>query len=297
MLLRTARGLLACVALLVAGCGSTPAETVGTPPVVLLTDFGLKDDAIGLMRGVILSIAPRSAIADLSHEVPAFDVAEGARLLGDGPGVYPPGSVFCVVVDPGVGTSRRAIVARLPDGTQLVAPDNGVLTEVLARYGPFEVREITNRALMRQVMSTTFHGRDVFAPVSAHLAAGVPFESVGELVTDWIKLDRQEPTREGEALVGVAVAIDRPFGNLLTNIPGGWLTELGLKRGDAATVRLGNAGKRLRVPLADTFGDVPEGEPLLYVNSRGRVSLALNMGNFAEAHASGRGTQVTITKE
>jgi hypothetical protein len=264
---------------------------------VLLTDFGLKDDAIGLMRGVILSIAPHSAIADLTHEVPAFDVPEGARLLSDGPGVYPPGSVFCVVVDPGVGTARRAIVARLPDGTQLVAPDNGVLTEVLARYGPGEVREITNRELMRKVMSTTFHGRDVFAPVSAHLAAGVPFESVGKLVTDWIKLDRQEATRDGDTLAGVAVAIDRPFGNLLTNIPGGWLTDLGLKRGDMATVRLGDSGTTLRVPLADTFGDVPEGKPLLYVNSRGRVSLALNMGNFAEVHATGRGTPVTVTKK
>ncbi len=291
------RTLLVCSSLFALGCPTAPAPSRVSPPVVLLTDFGLKDDAIGLMRGVILSITPRSAIADLSHEVPAFDVLEGARLLSDGPSVYPPGSVFCVVVDPGVGTARRAIVARLSDGTLVVAPDNGVLTEVLARYGPGEVREITNRELMRKEMSTTFHGRDVFAPVAAHLAAGVAFEAVGQLVTDWVKLDRQEPVREGDALVGVAVAIDRPFGNLLTNIPGGWLVELGLKPGDVATVRLGASGKTLKVPLADTFGDVPEGKALLYVNSRGRVSLALNMGNFAEAHAVGRGTIVKVTKE
>jgi S-adenosylmethionine hydrolase len=259
-----------------------------------MTDFGLEDDAVGLMRGVIHAIAPRSAIADLTHRVPAFDVAEGARLLADAPGIYPPGSVFCVVVDPGVGTARRAVVARLADGTCVVAPDNGVLTEVLARHGPATVRVVTNQALVRKALSATFHGRDVFAPVAAHLAAGTPFEQVGKVVTDLVRLERQEPTRTKTELRGVIEALDLPFGNVWTNVPTDWLEGLGVAKGDLVSVFLGDAKQPLRIPFCATFGDVPEGEPLLYMNSRGKLGIALNMANFAEAHGIERGAAVRL---
>jgi S-adenosylmethionine hydrolase len=273
------------------GCAATPPAS--TPPVVVMTDFGLKDDAVGLMRGVILSIAPRSQIVDLTHEVPAFDVAEGARLLADAPGVYPPGSVFCVVVDPGVGTERRAIVARLKDGSMVVAPDNGVISEVVARHGPAVVRVVEGPALVRSEMSATFHGRDVFAPVSAHLAAGVPFETVGAKVDDWIRLEPQAPTREGGVFTGVVEAIDRPFGNVWTSFPADWLEDLEPRT--KVKVTLGESDS-MQVPWVKTFGDVPEGQPLLYVNSRGKLALALNMGDFATTHAVSRGTKVRLQR-
>ena len=125
--------------LLPVGCACSPPPAPG-PPVVLMTDFGLADDAVGLMRGVILGISPRSQVVDLTHRVPVFDVAEGARLLADAPAVYPAGSVFCVVVDPGVGTARRAIVAKLENGSLNLAPDNGDITQAARLHGLLAAR-------------------------------------------------------------------------------------------------------------------------------------------------------------
>jgi S-adenosylmethionine hydrolase len=277
---------------------SKPAQPAPSPVVVLLTDFGLQDDAVGLMRGVIHDVAPRSAIADLTHSVPAFDVEEGARLLADAPGIYPDGSVFCVVVDPGVGTERRAVVGRLPNGTLLVAPDNGVLTLVARQHGPLEVRAITNQAIQREALSDTFHGRDVFAPVAAHLAAGVPFPDVGPPAADWIRLEVPEPTRRDGLLSGRVTAIDRPFGNVWTDLPPAWLEDLGVKHGDTVEVELTREAEalRLKVPYVPTFGAVPEGRPLLYINSRGKLGLALNMGDFAATHGIARGVRVHLRR-
>ncbi len=272
------------------GCAATPEPTPPPPVVALLTDFGLGDDAVGLMRGVILERAPRAQIVDLSHEVARFDVADGARLIAEAPGVYPAGTVFVVVVDPGVGTARRAIVARLPSGTMIVAPDNGVLTLAIERHGPAEVREVTERSLLREELSSTFHGRDVFAPVGGHLAAGVAFDAVGAVVTDWIGLELPTARVEGSAVVGEVVSIDEPFGNVWTNLTPAQLGDAGLAPGDRVRVVLGAAS--VDVPWVATFGDVPEGAPLLYANSRGRVALALNMADFARTHGVEPGVTV-----
>lgn len=277
---------------LVAACSSSsPGEH--PVPVVLMTDFGLQDDAVGLLRGVVLSIAPTSHVVDLTHAVPRFDVAAGARLLAEAPGVYPPGAVFVVVVDPGVGTARRAIAARLPDGTVLVGPDNGVLSLAIERHGPAEVRAVDNTGLMRGDVSATFHGRDVFAPVAGHLAAGVPFAEVGPVIVDWVELSAPRATRTGQAVAGEVTTIDEPFGNVWTSIDAALLEELGLQPGRQVAVRLGEA--RLTMPFASTFGDVPVGQPLLYVNSRGQAALALNMGDFARTHAVQPGVPVELT--
>lgn len=268
--------------LLAAGCASSDGAHARSVPVVLMTDFGLKDDAVGLLRGAVLAVAPHAQVLDLTHEVPRFEVDDGARLLAEAPGVYPPGTVFVVVVDPGVGTVRRAIVARLESGTLLVGPDNGVLSEALERHGVAEVRAVDDRGLMRGDVSTTFHGRDVFAPVGGHLAAGVPFESVGPVVEDWVRLSMPRAQKGTDSVAGQVVAIDEPFGNVWTNIPGELLSELGIRVGDQVEVLL--HGERLKLSFVDTFGDVPVGQPLLYVNSRGHVALALNMGDFARTH-------------
>lgn len=282
---------LALLPLLAACSSSPPAER--PVPVVLMTDFGLQDDAVGLLRGVVLSISPASHVVDLTHAVPRFDVAAGARLLAEAPGVYPPGSVFVVVVDPGVGTERRAIAARLPDGTVLVGPDNGVLSLAIERHGPAEVREVDNRGLMRGDVSTTFHGRDVFAPVGGHLAAGVPFEDVGPTTPGWVKLSAPRAVRESGVVTGEVTTIDEPFGNVWTNVDAALLEELGLLPGRRVEVHVGEL--RLTVPLASTFGDVPVGEPLLYVNSRGQAALALNMGDFARTHGVSPGASVRLS--
>jgi len=278
---------LLCLPLLVA-CSSPPPP----PPVVaLLTDFSETDDAVGLMRGVVLSLAPTVQLVDLTHQAPRFDVAAAARLLSDAPEVYPPGTVFVVVVDPGVGTARRAVVARLDNGSFVVAPDNGVLTVLLGRQRGAVVREVTNRKLVRRDMSATFHGRDVFAPVGGHLAAGTPFEDVGPVVEDWVKLELPEATQEDSQLVGEVVGIDRPFGNVWTNVPGDWLPRQLKDR--ELVVQVGEL--EFTLPLVATFGDVPPGEPLLYVNSRGRLALALNRGDFAATHEVTTGAEVRVT--
>lgn len=281
--------------LLLAGCASTPSPPPPRRPVVaLMTDFGLQDDAVGLLRGVVLSIAPEAQVVDLTHEVPRFDVEAGARLLAEAPGVYPPGTVFVAVVDPGVGTARRAIVARLADGTCLVGPDNGLLSAAIEAHGPAEVRQVTERSFMRQVVTSTFHGRDVFAPVGAHLAAGRAFAEVGPPVSDWIRLSHSAGRREGQALVGMVSALDLPFGNVWTDLPASLLDELGLAIGrDRLRVTIDDR-PGLLVPLVATFGDVPEGAPLAYVNSRGSLSLALNQGDFATTHRVQRGARVRV---
>ena len=287
---------------LLPACASAPAgqprhsETAAAPVVVLMTDFGLEDDAVGLMRGVILSLAPASQVVDLTHACPRFDVAAGSRLLSEAPGVYPPGSVFVAVVDPGVGTARRAIVARLRDGTLLVGPDNGLLSGAIEAHGPAEVRAVTEGSFLRHTVTSTFHGRDVFAPVGGHLAAGRGFEELGPPVEDWIRLPRTSGRREGQALLGAVEALDLPFGNVWTDLPLSLLEELGLVIGkDRLEVTLGDRPP-LVIPLVATFGDVPEGAPLAYVNSRGALGLALNMGDFAATHQIRPGTPVRVAR-
>lgn len=279
---------------LLAGCGSAPPRAE-RPVVALLTDFGLKDDAVGLMRGAVLAIARDALVVDVCHEVPRFEVAAGARTIAESPGLYPPGTVFVCVVDPGVGTARRAIAARLADGSFLVGPDNGLLTEAIERHGPAEVRALENPAFFRPDPDPTFHGRDLFAPAGGHLAAGKRFEDAGPVVTDWVRLPRQVARKEGEALVGAVVSIDEPFGNVWTDVPAALLKELGAEVGAAKlSVQLGDA-PALVVPLVRTFGDVPEKAPLAYLNSRGWLALALNMGDFARTQGVERGAPVRVT--
>ncbi|MCW8140394.1 MAG: SAM-dependent chlorinase/fluorinase [Planctomycetota bacterium] len=277
---------------LLAACAGAPSPPEGAPvPVVLMTDFGLKDDAVGLLRGVVLARSPWSPVVDLTHAVPAFDVAAGARRLAEAPEVYPPGSVFVVVVDPGVCTRRRALVARLANGTLLVGPDNGVLSLAIERHGPAEVRALERAALMRDRPSDTFHGRDVFAPAAGHLAAGARFEDVGPEVTDWTRLTLPRAARLADGgATGVVTSLDEPFGNVWTNVPADHLE--GLEPGAAVAVTVGE--RRLVATFVRTFGDVPVGQPLVYVNSRGHAALAINMGDFARTHDVQPGQPVSI---
>jgi S-adenosylmethionine hydrolase len=297
--------------LVVAACSApehkeSPPQAKPRPIVVLMTDFGLKDDAVSLLRGVVLSICRDATIADLTHEVPVFDVEAGARLLEDSPALYPPGSVFVVVVDPGVGTARKAMAVLLKNGSYLIGPDNGVLAPTMERYGVQEVRAIENPKFMLSNVSTTFHGRDVFSPSGAHLALGSPpFAEIGPVLDTWIKLPRHAVEAFGpltdEAvkrkwtglLKGEIVAIDEPFGNVWTNVTEKDLA--GLPGSGNLVFEVGD--KTVAAPLVHTFGDVPEGKPLAYWSSRGRLALALNMGDAARTYGIKRGQPLVLHRE
>jgi S-adenosylmethionine hydrolase len=255
----------------------------GPPTVVFLSDFGTRDDAVAICKGVMLEIEPSLRVIDLTHEVTPFAVADGARLLADTAAYYPADTVFVGVVDPGVGSARKPLVARSKRGQLFVVPDNGLLTLVAARDGLAGAREITNAGWMRAGgRSSTFHGRDVFAPVAAHLAHGETWTEVGPPVEEPVRLDLHAATVDGDVLRGEVIATDGPYGNLITNVDATVFASLGWTVGDRVAITIGT--ERLTLPFVRTFSDVPVGTGLLYVDSRARLGVAVNKGDFAKAH-------------
>jgi S-adenosylmethionine hydrolase len=291
----------ALVALLVGvGVGAAPAlgepAPAELPPVVFLSDFGAADDAVAICKGVMLGLAPRLRIVDLTHEVPPFSVRDGARLLVGPTPYYPAGTVFLAVVDPGVGGARRAIVARSRRGQYFVLPDNGLVTLVADRDGLEEVREIANPGWTRTgTVTPTFHGRDVFAPVAARIARGDDWRDAGPVVENPVRLELARVSLGPDGLVGEVVALDGRFGNLLTNVDAADFGALGWAAGDRVGVRVGT--RELTVPFVRTFAEVPEGAPLLYVDSRERVALAVNRGSFATRYGVAVPTRIVFRRK
>ena len=266
------------------------------PAVVFLSDFGGADDAVAICKGVMLGLAPRLRIVDLTHEVPPFSIRDGARLLAGPTAYYPAGTVFLAVVDPGVGTSRRAIVARSRRGQYFVLPDNGLVTLVADADGLEEVREVTNREWTRAgAVSPTFQGRDVFAPVAARIARGDDWRDVGAVVESPVRIEVSHAARGADGLEGEVVAIDGHFGNLLTNVEGADFATLGWTAGDRVPVRIGS--RQLTLPFARTFSEVPVGSALLYIDSRGRVALAVNRGSFEKTYGVTVPTRIVIARK
>jgi hypothetical protein len=230
----------------------------------------------------MLGLEPRLRIIDLSHDVEPFSVLDGARFLAGVAPYYPAGTVFVGVVDPGVGSQRRALVAKTKRGQFFVLPDNGLITLVERHEGLAEVRAITHSAWHHAPqLSSTFHGRDIFAPVGARLARGDDWTQVGAPVTDWVRLSIPEAQLTETGVNGTVLAIEHPYGNLVTNVDGAVLSQLGYQHGDTARVRFGR-GRELYVPFVSTFSAVPVGKALMYVDSRGRVAFAVNQGSFAQ---------------
>jgi hypothetical protein len=284
----------------------TPAPQSGTMgALVFQTDLGQTDGSVASMKGVALGVDATLQIHDLTHLIPPFDIWEAAVRLRQTVPYWPEGTVFVSVVDPGVGTGRRAVVVRTRGGRYVVTPDNGTLTFLADALGFEEVRELDERVhrLPGSERSHTFDGRDIFAYTGARLASGaLRFEEVGTPASSPIvRLPYDAPRFAGETVVGGIVALDGPFGNLWSNIPVALLDRLGLRLGDTARVRITN-GNRLvfagAVPFVRTFGSVPEGRPLLYLNSVLDVGLAINQGNFAQRHRVrvGSGWRVEIAK-
>jgi S-adenosyl-L-methionine hydrolase (adenosine-forming) len=280
---RLALGLL--LAALSSGCGVRFVRHYEWGPLlVFMTDFGTVDDSVALCKGVMLQIEPRLRIVDLTHDVTPYSIVDGARFLAGSAPHFPRGTVFVSVVDPGVGSTRKPLVARTRRGQTFVLPDNGLLTLVAQADGIEEVRAITNTRWMRgTALSSTFHGRDIFAPVGAILARGVArFEEAGPVVTDWVRLDLKPPTAGADGITGEVIALDGPYGNLVTNVEGEMFAKLGYALGTTVRIRVGD--RPLELPFVRTFSDVPEGKPLLYVDSRGKMALAVNLGNFAKVY-------------
>jgi S-adenosylmethionine hydrolase len=256
------------------------------PIITLTTDFGLADAYVGTMRGVILSIAPHATLVNLSHQVPGQDVRAGAFVLYQAVPFFPPETVHVVVVDPGVGSRRRALAVRTSQGT-FVAPDNGVLSYVLATADVYGAVSLTNTTYQLPHVSTTFHGRDIFAPAAAHLATGVPFEELGPRAINLVRLPLPQPeTTSGGDLIAHVMHVDR-FGNLILdattdNVDEECILEL--------------EGRRIE-GLSQTFADVTHGELLAYVgSSRDHVEVAIREGDAARELGVGVGDEVLIRK-
>ena len=255
------------------------------PTIVFMTDFGVVDDSVAICKGVMYSIAPALRIVDLTHQVTPFSILDGARFLYGATEYFPSGTVFVVVIDPGVGSTRKAIVVKSKRGQYLVLPDNGLMTLVQDRDGLESAREITNRGWMiGAALSSTFHGRDIFSPAGAHLARGDDWTQVGpELnLTKLVRLDIAPAKLDDRGLTAQVIATDGPFGNLVTNISGEDFLQLGYSRGQTVPVTIGKT--ELKIPFVRTFSDVPLNAPLLYIDSRGHLGLAVNQGSFASIY-------------
>lgn len=274
------------LALLAVLCAASSAQTTKYPPtIVFMTDFGVVDDSVAICRGVMYSIMPDVRIVDLTHEVTPFSILDGARFLYGATPYYPSGTVFVVVVDPGVGSTRKAIVAKSKRGQFFVLPDNGLLTLVEQRDGIEAVREITNPDWMiGSKLSSTFHGRDIFSPAGAYVARGDDWTKVGpEMpVASMVRLDLKAARVDDHGATAEVIATDGPFGNLVTNLSADDFLKLGYQRGQEVPVRIG-AGE-MRIKFVRTFSDVPLGQPLLYIDSRGRFAAAVNQGSFATVY-------------
>ena len=272
---------------------STDAKVLRT--IGFMTDFDVRDDAVGICKAVMNGVTPGVRVLDITHQVTPYYIAEGARFLAGSAPYFPDDAVFVVVVDPGVGSARKAIIAKSKKGQFFVVPDNGLLTLVQDRDGIVAAREIKNPEWMIGAKtSSTFHGRDIFSPAGAHLARGDDWTTAGPVVdvAKLVRLDIHYATVDAAGLRGETIGTDGPFGNLVLNVPAETFARLGYVVGDVVPVEI--AGKKYELPFVKTFSDVPVGKGLLYVDSRGRLSVGINQRNFAEMNAVQTGASIVI---
>jgi S-adenosylmethionine hydrolase len=277
--------------------------------LVLMTDFGLKDGAVAAMKGVAQGVARNLArplpITDLTHDIPPFDIAEAAYRLRQTAPYWPSGTVFVTVVDPGVGTARKSVAARDVNGRIFVCPDNGLLTHLADEIGFDSVREIDEVAhrLPGSSESFTFLGRDLYAFIGARLASGdLQFDDIGPSLPEITRLEVHHATvlQNGgleDRVIGSIPVLDVNFGNVWTNIPKHLLEQIGVNFGDQVQVVIKhNQLERYRevIPFVHSFGFVPHGERLVYVNSLLHASLGMNCQSFAAHYGISSGAGWTV---
>jgi S-adenosylmethionine hydrolase len=261
--------------------------------ITLTTDFGLSDSYVAQMKGAILTIAPDAILIDLTHKIPPQDCVAGSAVLADAVGAFPAGTIHLIVVDPGVGTGRRAVAVEArgeSDAGELrfVAPDNGVLTRVLEGRTVRRAVRLTERRFWRESVSQTFHGRDVFGPVAAHWSRGIDIAEFGPpLESPIIKLSLPEPTCEGLTLRGEVIRTDA-FGNLITNIPATRLPEADRPR------LMVEIGTQRIVGISRAYQDRPAGELVAVIGSSGMLEIAVCCGHAGEVLAAWSGDKVVV---
>lgn len=260
------------------------------PIVTLTTDFGTNDHFVGALKGVILDIVPEAAIVDITHAVQAFDVLDGALAISQAYSYFPNGTVHVVVVDPGVGTNRRPILAS-SDGYHFVAPDNGVLSMVYAREERMHVRHITSEHYFRQPVSNTFHGRDIFAPVAAYLAKMVDSHKFGDEIEDYVRFAAPRPKPAGEnRFRAVVLKVDR-FGNLITNVTPEDAPAL---FGATATGFKIVVGNKEITEIRTNYAEGAPGQVFGVLGSMGYLEIVANRAAAAQITGAGKGSEVTI---
>lgn len=253
----------------------------------------MKDGAVAVCKGVMWSIEPRLRVVDLTHDVPPYDIETAAEVLEQALPFYPAGTVAVAVVDPGVGSERKSAAILTKQGHLLVGPDNGIFTLVLDAEGLDRAVELRDKRYFRPGgTSFTFHGRDVFAPVAAHLASGTPLDSLGPPLVP-IRLDLRAARRIVDRVEGTVRYIEDPYGNVVTNIPRALVDSIA-QVGDSLEVRIGS--RVLRLPWRNTFSDVPRGQPLAVIHERGLLSLSINQGDFAAKYGVRRKDAVSIRR-
>lgn len=259
--------------------------------ITLLTDFGTADYFVPAVKGVILSLNPQIQIIDLTHQIPAQDIAAAAFTLGACYRNFPAGTIHLAVVDPGVGSSRRAIVVEA--GKQIfVGPDNGIFSYVFAREAPIRVFNVEREDLYRQPVSATFHGRDVFAPIAAHLSNGLLPENVGGEISDYIRFEIPQPvvSEDGRRITGSVIHVDH-FGNCITNLTA---RELSPEHTEQAAAKLRFASQQITQFGSHFAQAVRQGKLFAYLGSAGYWEVALWCDSAAEKFAVSRGSQIIL---
>ncbi len=262
--------------------------------IVLLTDFGLKDPYVGVMKGVITRINPMVKIIDLTHEITRQDVYEAAITLFVSYKYFPGGSIFVSVVDPGVGSRRRAILI-VSRNYYFIGPDNGSLYPAAKDDGVVRVYDVSSSRYILKEVSYTFHGRDVFAPIAAYLSLGLRPEQLGVMIAadELSKILIPEPIVSNEGIGGSIIYVDT-FGNLMTNITSRILVNNGVTYGSHLTIRLG--GKEIECILVPSFSHVPRGKLACYINSWGYFEIGVNHGSATDMLGINKGADVLIKR-
>lgn len=260
------------------------------PIITLTTDFGTNDHFVGAVKGVILDIVPEAAIVDITHAIQAYDVLDGAIAISQTYSYFPTGTVHMVVVDPGVGTTRRPIIAS-SDGYHFVAPDNGVLSMVYAKEERIHVRHVTSEHYFHQPVSNTFHGRDVFAPVAAYLAKMVDSHKFGDEIEDYVKFAAPRPKPAGDnRLRAVVLKVDR-FGNLITNLTP--QDAPGLFGANPSPFKIVVGNKEI-TEIRNNYAEGAPGEVFGILGSMGYLELVANRAAAAQLTGAGKGSEVSI---
>lgn len=254
--------------------------------ITLTTDFGLQDHYVSAIKAVILGIAPEVRLVDISHQIPPQDIMAGAWVVRNATMIYPPNTVHLVVIDPGVGTLRNPVAIQIKDQF-FVGPDNGIFS-LIGEDFEYKAVVLDDEKYWRMERSNTFHGRDIFAPVAAHLSAGVKMHALGRPLEKLVTFRWAVPISDKDGIQGWIVHIDR-FGNLISNIPAAMLSEA--IHSSQFRIYVGNT---ILNEMVTTFGSVPDGEPAAYIGSSGTLEVAINKGNAKEMLGVEKGAQISI---